>query len=256
MLTILSWILFSIANILTKTRYCVWPFQSQHCAHQRMQSWSCGQGLFGIGRCFAFHLEYQPPGKFHKITFTFSHLTLWHPPPPWRVFGQVEVVGGRLLLLPGRHVVKQELLLHRLLAAEIGDQLSWQKLPLGKKPLPSSCPPRSGHIHLHPEKEKLSQKMKITDQKRGKASTCFLSCGSMEPSLPHSSSPPLVETSFKPSLQIFPPHIMCVAKCRKEGGQSGCTFANLHLSATNSTTFGRIIFSPFHSPLRPVAMSG
>ena len=79
-----------------------------------------------------------------------THLTLWHAPPAWRVFGQVEVVRGGVLLLHGRHVVKEELLLHRLLAGEIGDQLSGQKLPPGKESLPASRSPRSGHIHLHP----------------------------------------------------------------------------------------------------------
>ena len=38
---------------LRKTHRCVWPCQIQHCAHQRMQSWSCGQGLCGIDLCFA-----------------------------------------------------------------------------------------------------------------------------------------------------------------------------------------------------------
>ena len=59
-------------------------------------------------------------------------------------------------------------------------------------------------------------KGKIIPEKTKRENTCFLSCGSMEPSLPHSSSPPFVETSFKPSLQIFPTHklhIQCGLTC-------------------------------------------
>ena len=188
--------------------FCVWPCQNLCCSHQKMLRWSCGQGLFGIGWCFAYHLECPPP-EIRPLFHNFCHLALWHPPPPWRAAGQVEVVGGGVLLLPVRHVVIEELLLHRLLAGQIGDQLSWQKFPPGKESLSASCNPRLGHIHLHP-------KVKIIPENAKKENTCFLSCGSMEPSLPHSSSPPFVETSFKPSLQIFPTHklhIQCGLTC-------------------------------------------
>ena len=134
----------------------------------------------------------SPKGALREATFIFCHLTLWHSPPPWRIFRQVEVIGGGVFLLANCHVLKEELLLHCFLAPKVRDKLSRQELPPGKESLPASWPSGRGHINL-PQKR---QKKERTYQ----GSTCFLSCGSMEPSFPHSSSPPLVATSFKPSL--------------------------------------------------------
>ena len=96
----------------------------------------------------------SPKGALREATFIFCHLTLWHSPPPWRIFRQVEVIGGGVFLLANCHVLKEELLLHCFLAPKVRDKLSRQESPPGKESFPASWPSGRGHINLPQKRQK------------------------------------------------------------------------------------------------------
>ena len=97
----------------------------------------------------------SPKGALREATFIFCHLTLWHSPPPWRLFRQVEVIGGGVFLLANCHVLKEELLLHCFLAPKVRDKLSRQESPPGKESFPASWNSGRGHINLPQKKAKI-----------------------------------------------------------------------------------------------------
>ena len=96
----------------------------------------------------------SPKGALREATFIFCHLTLWHSPPPWRLFRQVEVIGGGVFLLASCHILKEELLLHCFLAPKVRDKLSRQESPPGKESFPASWPSGRGHVNLPQKRQK------------------------------------------------------------------------------------------------------